>query len=73
MPTLMIQAHLAYLGALERLAASPERVRAALEEKERGDGGPVPAAVIIVGVLAGAAVVVAAIMAAVHKYAGRIK
>ncbi len=73
MPALLIRGHLVYLRAVAHLAAAPERLRAALAEPERGDGGPIPTAVIIVGVLAACAIVVVAIIAAVRRHAAGIK
>ncbi len=73
MPMLLIEAQLAYLRAVAHLAGAPQRLRAGLEDKERGDGGPIPTAVIIVGVLAAAAFLVLVITAAVRKHAAGIK
>ncbi len=73
LPMLLIAVQLAYLRAVDHLTAAPQRLQVAWEDKERGDGGPIPTAVIIVGVIAAAAFVVLAITAAVRKHAAGIK
>ena len=72
MSSLVIQTHLRYLAAVAFLAAAPQRLRAALEDPERGDGGPVPAAVIIAAVLAAALGLAVVIGTAVRNHAKNI-
>ncbi len=68
MTLLLIQAHLAYLGAVEHLTGAPQRLRDALAERDRGDGGPIPTAVIITAVLAAALVLAALVAKAVQNH-----
>lgn len=73
MTPFILQAQLAYLGAVEHLAAAPQRLREALEDRDRGDGGPIPTAVIITAVLAAALALVILIVKAVQTHSSTIK
>jgi len=73
MTPFILQVQLAYLGAAEHLAAGPQRLREALEDRDRGDGGPIPTAVIITAVLAAALVLAALIIKAVQTHSSTIK
>jgi len=73
MTLFILQVQLAYLGALEHLAGAPQRLREALEDRDRGDGGPIPTAVIITAVLAAALALVILIVKAVQTHSSTIK